>query len=88
MCVHLSFFRGHLLRGFALFLGLFLVPVWGGPSGVCMLARVRYFFGFIQQPKKSLVIFVVIVLVVEYLIMLDLSRLYVYGGPGGRPTGR
>ena len=77
-----------MLRGFALFLGIFLVPVWGSPSGVCMLARVRYFLVSYNSKKKSLVIFVVIVLVVEYLIMLDLSRLYVYGGPGGRPTGR
>ena len=46
--------------------------------GACAL-----FSGFIQKQKKSLVIFVVIVLVVEYLIMLGLSRLYVYGGPGG-----
>ena len=55
MCVYRSFFRGHLLRGFALFLGMFLVPIWGGPSGVYMFACVRYFW--VHTTKKSLVIF-------------------------------
>ena len=44
-----------MLRGFALFLGMFLVPIWGGPSGVYMFACVRYFW--VHTTKKSLVIF-------------------------------
>ena len=67
MCVYRSFFRGHLFRGFALFFGSILVPVWGGPSGVYMFARVRYVW--VHAKKKSLVIFVVIVLVVVVVVV-------------------
>ena len=34
---------------------MFLVPIWGGPSGVYMFACVRYFW--VHTTKKSLVIF-------------------------------